>query len=45
MDKEHNFLCQVHGRKRIFVWDHRDQEAVSEAARDLFHANHSRELV
>jgi hypothetical protein len=45
MDKEHNFLCQVHGRKRMYVWDHRDQEAVSEAARDLFHVNHSRELV
>ncbi len=45
MDKEHNFLVQLHGRKRMYVWDHRDQVAVSEAARDLFHASHSRKLV
>jgi hypothetical protein len=45
MDKEHNFLTQIHGRKRIYVWDHRDEVAVSEAARDLFHTNHSRDLV
>ena len=45
MDREHNFLVQIHGRKRIYVWDHRDQEAVSEQARDLFHASHSRKLV
>ncbi len=45
IDKEHNFLVQVHGRKRIYVWDAHDQLAVSEAARDLFHATHSRELI
>lgn len=45
IDKEHNFLVQIHGRKRIYVWDHRDELAVSEAARDLFHATHSRDLI
>jgi hypothetical protein len=45
MDKEHNFLVQIHGRKRIYVWDHGDQVAVPEAARDLFHDRHSRELI
>jgi hypothetical protein len=45
MDKEHNFLVQIHGRKRIYVWDHRDRVAVPEAARDLFHDRHSRELI
>src|SRR5690606_26942938 len=23
-DKEHNFILQIHGKKRIYVWDHRD---------------------
>lgn len=45
MDKEHNFIVQIHGRKRLYVWDHRDKTAVSEKARDLFHESHSRDLV
>jgi hypothetical protein len=45
MDKEHNFIVQIQGRKRLYVWEPDDIEAVSEAARDLFHANHSRDLV
>ncbi|MGB6143142.1 MAG: cupin-like domain-containing protein [Rhodanobacter sp.] len=45
MDKEHNFILQVHGRKRIYVWDHRDTQVVSEHARDRFHRTHSRELL
>lgn len=45
MDKEHNFIVQIQGRKRLYVWEPDDTEAVSEAARDLFHASHSRDLV
>lgn len=45
MDKEHNFILQVQGRKRIYVWDHRDTQVVSEHARDRFHRTHSRELL
>jgi hypothetical protein len=45
MDKEHNFILQIQGRKRLYVWEPDDVETVSEAARDLFHASHSRDLV
>ena len=45
MDKEHNFILQVKGHKRLYVWEPDDVEVLSEAARDLFHANHSRDLV
>ena len=36
-DKEHNFILQIHGRKRVYVWDHRDTTVASELARDRFH--------
>lgn len=45
MDKEHNFILQLRGHKRLYVWDHRDTAAVSEHARDRFHRTHSRELL
>jgi hypothetical protein len=45
MDKEHNFILQLRGSKRIYVWDHRDTTVVSEHARDRFHRTHSRELL
>lgn len=45
MDKEHNFILQIQGRKRLYVWPPDDQVAVSEVARDLFHATHSRAKV
>ncbi len=45
MDKEHNFILQIKGSKRILVWEPDDIEAISEAARDLFHASHSRDLI
>ena len=45
MDKEHNFILQIKGSKRLLVWDPDGIEVLSEAARDLFHANHSRDLV
>lgn len=45
MDKEHNFITQIHGHKRLYVWEPDDIQAVSEEARDLFHYSHSRDLV
>lgn len=45
MDKEHNFILQMQGRKRVYVWDHRDTSAVSERARDRFHRVHARDLI
>lgn len=45
MDKEHNFILQIMGRKRLYVWQPDDTVAVSEAARDLFHARHNRDLI
>jgi len=44
-DKEHNFILQVRGHKRIYVWDHRDTVAASEEARDRFHSRHERDLL
>ncbi len=45
MDKEHNVILQIKGRKRLLVWEPDDLEVLSEEARDLFHASHSRDLV
>jgi hypothetical protein len=45
MDKEHNFILQIQGKKRLYVWEPDDIETLGEAARDLFHYNHSRDLV
>ena len=45
MDKEHNFILQIKGSKRLLVWEPDDIEVLSEQARDLFHASHSRDLV
>lgn len=45
MDTEHNFIVQIAGRKRLYVWEPDDVVAVSEAARDLFLDVHSRELI
>ncbi|PNS08132.1 cupin-like domain-containing protein [Solilutibacter silvestris] len=44
-DAEHNFILQVQGRKRVYVWAHDDVEVASEQARDLFHLNHERYLL
>lgn len=44
-DKEHNFILQVHGTKRIYVWDHRDTVVASEHSRDLFHLSNERYLL
>lgn len=32
IDREHNFLLQIHGAKRLSVWDPDDRQAVSETA-------------
>lgn len=45
IDKEHNFILQVQGRKRVYVWDHRDTVAVSDRARGRFHRTHERDLI
>ena len=42
-DKEHNFILQIHGRKRVYVWDHRDTTVATELARDRFHQRHERD--
>ncbi|HVI59252.1 MAG TPA: cupin-like domain-containing protein [Luteimonas sp.] len=44
-DKEHNFILQVHGRKRVYVWDPTDTVVASEHARDRFHHRHDRHLL
>jgi hypothetical protein len=45
MDLEHNFILQMRGRKRVYVWDPFDRSIVSERGQELFHSYHSRELV
>ncbi len=45
IDKEHNFILQMRGKKRVYVWDHRDTVVVSELARDRFHYHHARDLI
>ena len=45
MDKEHNFILQIEGTKRLYVWEPDDIEVLTEEARDLFHFDHSRDLV
>jgi len=44
-DKEHNFILQMHGHKRVYVWDHRDTHVATEQARDRFHHRHERDLL
>lgn len=45
MDTEHNFIMQIAGKKRIYVWDHRDRSIVPEEGQEKFLTYHSRELV
>lgn len=45
MVKEHNFILQLRGRKRIHLREHRDTAVVSERARDRFNRPHSRDLL
>lgn len=45
IDHEHNIILQIFGTKRLYTWDPFDREVVSERAQELFHDQHSRELV
>lgn len=45
MDHEHNFILQIRGSKRIYVWDPLDRAVVDERGVELFHARLSRERV
>lgn len=45
MDHEHNFILQIRGTKKLHVWDPFDRDVVSEEGQELFHDEHSRELV
>ena len=45
MDHEHNFILQIRGTKRLYVWEPFDRVVVSERAQEMFHDAHSRELV
>lgn len=45
IDHEHNFILQIRGPKRLYVWPHDDRAVVSERALEKFHDAHSRELV
>jgi Cupin-like domain len=45
MDMEHNFIVQILGKKRLYVWDPFDRSVVAERGRELFLSYQSRELV
>jgi hypothetical protein len=40
IDRSHVILLQARGCKTVYVWDPRDTDVVSDAARDCFHARH-----
>jgi ribosomal protein L16 Arg81 hydroxylase len=44
-DVEHNFILQMHGRKRLYVWDPDDLVVASEQARNRFHYDRNRDLL
>jgi hypothetical protein len=45
MDHEHNFILQIRGTKKLYTWDPFDRVVVSERGQELFHDQHSRDLV
>jgi hypothetical protein len=45
MDHEHNFILQIQGSKRLYVWDPADRATLSEECVEEFHDRHSRRLV
>lgn len=45
MDHEHNFILQISGRKRLYVWDPFDRNVLSEECLEEFHDANSRRLV
>ena len=45
MDMEHNFIVQILGKKRLYVWDPMDRSVVTERGRERFLSFQSRDLV
>jgi len=45
MDMEHNFIVQILGKKRLYVWDPSDRSVVTERGRELFLSYQQRDLV
>ena len=42
-DHEHNFILQILGKKRVYVWDPLDTQVVTEDALETFHGRLSRD--
>ncbi|WP_114238542.1 cupin-like domain-containing protein [Dyella sp. C9] len=45
IDRNHGILLQIHGTKKVYVWDADDIEVCSEQARDCFHTRHELDQV
>lgn len=45
MDMEHNFIVQILGKKRLYVWEPSDRSVVTERGRELFLSYQQRDLV
>jgi len=45
MDMEHNFILQILGKKRLYVWEPSDRSVVTERGRELFLSYQQRDLV
>ena len=45
IDRNHGILLQIHGTKKVYVWDAADVDVCSEEARDCFHTRHELDQV
>lgn len=45
IDRNHGMLLQIHGTKKVYVWDMDDAVACNERARECFHARHELDKV
>jgi hypothetical protein len=45
IDRNHGILLQIHGTKKVYVWDAEDIDVCSELARDCFHSRHELDKV
>ncbi|WP_243041000.1 cupin-like domain-containing protein [Dyella sedimenti] len=45
IDRNHGLLLQIHGTKKVYVWDAADADVCSELARDCFHSRHELDKV
>jgi Cupin-like domain len=45
IDRNHGILLQIHGTKKVYVWDAADASVCSENARDCFHSRHELDQV